>query len=218
ADSTANYEPLLETIRGTVNTLADSTANYGPLLETIREMADTLWQGQISTNHSLDWLREHHVLCDTELNDRMRRIEDLLQSIIDQPPPAPQAPIYIPAPVERAGSDSDSEVSVWSSIFRRPEPIPEAPMRMPISVPTPQRSFRQQLDDFLSSAGTGVLREAAERPPAIVPFTYDVEGRGIRTRRSVRSPASPPPPRFLEIFLEEVPPLAQNLRNQIRSD
>ncbi|KAJ7507219.1 hypothetical protein B0H11DRAFT_195419 [Mycena galericulata] len=79
-------------------------------------LVDGLWQGQASTNHLLDQLRERerepHVAPDTELNDRMNRIEDLLQSIVNQPreAPQPQPPIVIHTPgPEREPSDSASE-------------------------------------------------------------------------------------------------------------
>ncbi|KAJ7747892.1 hypothetical protein DFH07DRAFT_942325 [Mycena maculata] len=195
----ANYLPILEGIRGTVDGLANSAATYGPILQSIRELVDGLWQAQISTNHSLDRLREREreppVAPDPELSDRMRRIEDLLQHIIDQPREAPQPPIIIPPPHEP--SDSGSESSFWPSLLQMRD-VPD--IQVPIPAPPPGRSFAQQLDDLLSSAGTGVPLEPAERPPAVVPFSYDVQSRGLRPRSGVgitvpAGPAPRPPPR-----------------------
>jgi hypothetical protein len=194
---TARPNTVLDDIRRTVDGLADSAANYGPILNNIRETVDGLWQGQISTNHSLDWLREHHVPRDTELNDRMARIEDLLQSIIDQPREAPQPPIPVPAPApepEPELSDSGSDVSFWPSLLRRTVPdVPE--VRMPVPTAPAGRTFAQQLDDILSSAGSGVPLEPAERPPPVVPFQYDVQNRGLRPRSGVGVTVPPGPAR-----------------------
>ncbi|KAJ7507218.1 hypothetical protein B0H11DRAFT_2219050 [Mycena galericulata] len=46
-------------------------------------------------------------------------------------------------------------------------------------------------------AGTGVPLEPAEQPPQVVPFTYDVQERGLRPRSGVgvTVPAGQPPPR-----------------------
>ncbi|KAJ7756962.1 hypothetical protein B0H16DRAFT_674985 [Mycena metata] len=166
--------------------------DYAPVLDEIRATVDGLWHGQISTNHSLDWLREHYVPRDTELNDRMARIEDLLQSIINQPQPPviPQPPI-IPPPIETEPStDSGSEIE-WP-IFRRSRvEIPDIQGPAPGPAP-PGRSFAQQLDDLLRDTGTDVPLEPAERPPPVVPFTYQSLSRGIRPRSGVDITPAPP--------------------------
>ncbi|KAJ7922246.1 hypothetical protein B0H13DRAFT_2411739 [Mycena leptocephala] len=174
-----------EDIRRTVDGLADSAANYGPLLDSTREMVVGLWQGQLSTNHSLDWFREHHVPRNTELNERMARIEDILHSIIDRPGEAPQLSVRGPGPVP---------INFWRSILRRPAPdVPE--VRMPVPPAPAGRTFAQQLDDILLSAGSGVPLEPAERPRPVVPFQYDVQGRGLRPRSGVGVTVPPGPAR-----------------------
>ncbi|KAJ6456339.1 hypothetical protein C8R47DRAFT_1248860 [Mycena vitilis] len=81
----------------------------------IRDTAEGLWQSQIWTNQSLDWLREHRVPRDTELHDRMARIEDLSQSIIDQPREAPHIAMPLPTPAPAPDlSDSDADFS-WAT-------------------------------------------------------------------------------------------------------
>ncbi|KAJ6463887.1 hypothetical protein C8R45DRAFT_502593 [Mycena sanguinolenta] len=186
--TTARQSNVLDDINRVVNDLAALGATYSPILNNIRGTADGLWQAQASTNHSLDRLRERH----TELNDRMARIEDLLQSLVDRPVPPPQSP-QLPLPPPSETSTSGSIPDDLYSLLRRP--ISPNELRRPVPVaPAPGRSFAQQLDDLLSSAGTGAPLEPAERPPDVIPFQYDVQARGLRPRSRVgiTVPAGPP--------------------------
>ncbi|KIK36453.1 hypothetical protein CY34DRAFT_41649, partial [Suillus luteus UH-Slu-Lm8-n1] len=63
----------------TIETLRD-------MLTSLREQTTALWEGQVSTNHMLDELRETRSgpLDTTEFNDRFRAIEVLLRQLIDR--------------------------------------------------------------------------------------------------------------------------------------
>jgi hypothetical protein len=72
----------------------------GPLGD-IREQLDALRAGQSSTNHMLDFLRDRPIPQNdiSELEDLLRRIEDLMQNLVEQGRPRDQIIIeQVPAP------------------------------------------------------------------------------------------------------------------------
>ncbi|EEB94533.1 hypothetical protein MPER_06637 [Moniliophthora perniciosa FA553] len=86
-----------------------------PLLNEIRDRIRGLWEEQLATNRILNQLRDRPVPDNTELLERMARIEDLLRQSVDQtrqaPPVAPVPPpptiLVPPAPP----SEHESELS-----------------------------------------------------------------------------------------------------------
>jgi hypothetical protein len=113
------------------------------------------------------------------LTERLQRIENLVQTLLDQGhprgPEIPEIPYHPPSP-SRTGSISDSTDSLrrLRSILRDlAAPADVEPQHMPIPTAAPAgSSIAQQLDDILS---------AAQVPPVttsellrIQPFCYDL--------------------------------------------
>ncbi|KAJ7057023.1 hypothetical protein C8F01DRAFT_1153102 [Mycena amicta] len=175
SDAAASHGRLLDEVRGTVDQIP-LAPDYRALLNDLKGRVDALGEGQTSTNHMLDRLREGQP--DAALHDRLRRIEDILQSLVDQPREPPR-PFTI---LEDPGSDYTSSDGSSLSIVPRERPEgPSAPLQ-PVPTTAPARTFAEQLDDLLSNADSAGPPQPAERPPAIHPFIYEVEGRGLRPR------------------------------------
>ncbi|KAH7903879.1 hypothetical protein BJ138DRAFT_67873, partial [Hygrophoropsis aurantiaca] len=165
----------------TITTLRD-------LLHQLREQTSALWEGQVSTNHMLDELRQQRVgpQDNIELHERLHGIETLLSTIMErrteivQPPlaPPPEAPSSSSESHTDALSDLESLHSRWEAINRsRSE-------RIPIHAPAPRTagpSLDEQLLELLG-APTGLPLAGVQPPPSLIPFTYQPAPRMARSR------------------------------------
>jgi hypothetical protein len=199
--------PSSSTSTVTIRPLPTSPDLLGPL-NAIRDQLNALWDGQTSTNHMLDNLRDRpvpHTQDNTELSDRLHRIEDLLQSLLSQGLPREHQPVYegIPQGPESIVSSDDS-LERLRFVLRGFEPQPDAPaMPVPVTARGTGPSLVQQLDEILSS-GMNLPSVGVQQPPVLIPFTYEPTRGGDRPRSA--SPVSlnnlPPRP-------ETEPPLSQ---------
>lgn len=170
----------------------------GPL-NAIRDQLNALWDGQASTNHMLDNLRDRPApqpQDNTELNDRLRRVEDLLQSLISQGPPRvqPTDEEYRPQPSESIVSSDDS-LERLRDVLHSFESQPDGPaMPVPVTARGTGPSLVQQLDEILT-AGINPPHIAVPPPPPLVPFTYEPTQRGARPRSSSPVSINSLPPR-----------------------
>ncbi|KAL0057623.1 hypothetical protein AAF712_015724 [Marasmius tenuissimus] len=160
--------PPISTSPSTISTVVPPSApNPIPLLGEIREQVRALWDGQLSTNHLLDQLRERPTptFDNTQLLDRLNRVEGLLHQLAEQsrqplPQPAPvivDRPVMMPQPPpppttdDRDAAETISDLDIdellrnWSS--GRPALAPMPRHQVP-SGPT----LAQQLDQILSQA------------------------------------------------------------------
>ena len=183
--------PSSSTSTVTVRPLPTPPDLLGPL-NAIRDQLTALWDGQTSTNHMLDELRDRRIPQpdNTELIERLHRIEDLLQALLSQgpreaeiitvPPPPASAP-----PPPASVTDSDDSLSRLRDILTSFGQEPEIPAPIPARAHGP--SLVQQLDEILSSAAH-LPPVVVEQPPRLVPFVYQPAERGARARSA--SPVS----------------------------
>lgn len=153
--------------------------NLRDLLNDLRNQTGALWDGQVSTNHMLDDLRGRRAEDHTDLNNRVRNIENMLQQLLDQPlRHRPQAP---PGPIESSISTSSDDMSDIDSIRRRWDDLIRS--RQQIHMPTPTRAgaLDDQLADLLGATPT-VAPPVVQPPPVLVPFTYHPAPRASRPR------------------------------------
>lgn len=170
---------------------SDPLRHLRDLLDELRNQTGALWDGQVSTNHMLDEMRDRRPEDHTELNQRVRNIEDLLQQMIDRPVPQPTLPTPTPQresrpPQESVYSTSSDETSDLDSLRRRWEEL--ARNRQQIHMPIPVRtgpSLDDQLADLLGAPPV-FQPTAVQPPPPLVPFTYHPTSRAARPRS--RSP------------------------------
>lgn len=172
-----------------------------------------------------------------ELTDRLRRIEDLIQAVIEQghpkgleipvvhaPPVVPPAAPPTTTRTERTESvtDSDDSLERLARILgdlASPGDIPHMPTPMAVH---PNISMARQLDEILTSAN---LPSAAPlEAPSFVPFTYQPAEHGDRVRSpSILSMETLPRPATVPIVFNgdyppPPPPVQAGRRRTIRSD
>ena len=169
--------PSSSTSTVTVRPLPTPPDLLGPL-NAIRDQLSALWDGQTSTNHMLDELRDRRIPQpdNTELTDKLHRIEDLLQALLSQGPREPEivsiplAPVSVtvpPVPVAESVTDSEDSLSRLRDILSSFGPEPEIPAPIPARAHGP--SLVQQLDEILSTT-THLPPVVVEQPPRLVPF------------------------------------------------
>jgi hypothetical protein len=156
----------------------------------IRDQLRDLENGQDTAHNLLMSLLRRPEDPTAELADRLRRIEDLVQALVDQGHPrGPEIPQDVPPPVfepepatsfEPEGSVTDTEsLGYLGSILGRLTrdgpfmPIPVAARQGPTMV--------QQLDEILSSAHQ-IPVVGVDQPPNVDPFVYQPVERGQRAR------------------------------------
>ena len=160
--------------------------NLRDLLENLRERTAALWDGQISTNEKLDELRERRppVQDNSETNSRLRRIESLLDHILQNVTPRqePSSPSY------ETGSDTASAVRQFIDRLQSMRPV-EGRLHQPTPIRAPLPSFDADWAEFLSAP-----RPLAEPPIQGPPPLVQLVRRAARPRRigSLSPPASPP--------------------------
>lgn len=156
-----------------------SLADLRDMLERLRDQTSALWDGQISTNHMLDELRERRpaVPDNTEVNDRLRRIEGLLNSM----------PRAIPEPSEPESSSTDNSSAVQRLLDRLQDRRQQEPPQIYAPTPTraPPPSFDAEWAEFLSGA-PAVSEQPIQGPPPLVPLVR-------RTPRVYRAGSVSPP-------------------------
>lgn len=172
-------------------------------LNAIKEQLDALWEGQGSTNHMLDVLRERQPVVpdNSELTDKLNHIEGLLYTLLNQShPQEPQVIYEAPreTPVQREDQHPEFSESVTGSedtLDRFRELLGRMGQGGPtVAMPVPSRagpSLVQQLDDILSM-GTAIPAPIAQHPPALIPFTYQPAGRSTRPRSASPVPTNIP--------------------------
>lgn len=163
------------------------------LLNAIRDQVGALQDGQTSTSNALDQLLRRPPPPDnSELLNRLQRIEGILQALAVQP---------------RAVSPTESE----DSLSRIQQLLTSFPTDLPAPAPAraPGPSLVQQLDDILY-AGTRAPPVIIEQPPPIVPFVYQPRERISRTSISPVSISS------LPLRPESEPPMPQIFYRPVR--
>ncbi|KAF8180095.1 hypothetical protein BJ912DRAFT_907398, partial [Pholiota molesta] len=165
-------------------------------LRAIQDQLQSLAQGQDSTQEAIDALQrreippppqpEDHT---SELADRLRHIEELIQTLLAQGHPR-GADVYSEAPPvstrTESISESDDSLERLARILNDMALPPDIP-----HMPTPMTArtgptMVQQLEDILSSDNLSPTAPLA--PPRVVPFTYQPADRGERIRST--SPVS----------------------------
>ena len=178
ADASETSEP------STVRPPADLLRSIGGLGDQLQ----ALKSGQDAAHDLLMSLLRRPEDPTTELADRLRRIEDLVQALVDQGHPrgpeivqdVPPAPVEPVISFEPEGSVSDSEsLGYLGSILGR---LTRDGPFMPVPVTAPQGStMAQRLDEILSS-GHQIPVVGIDQPPNVDPFVYRPVERGQRAR------------------------------------
>ncbi|KAG6890494.1 hypothetical protein C0992_000986 [Termitomyces sp. T32_za158] len=138
----------------------------GPFNE-IRDRLNALWDGQNTTNHLLDTLQDRVPPVDNELQDRLRRIEELLRVREDH---SGRGEVHYPQP-------SLSPVSSGTGLSELEYRIHNFPL--PAPVPTRQGPpLIDRLEEILATS-VPLATPVIQPPPEHVPIQY--------TRREVRS-------------------------------
>jgi len=179
------------------------------VLDAVKAQTDNLYDGQASTNHLLDDLRQRCLPQDnTELVNRLQRLEDLINRLADE-----QRRARAPTPERESLFDSGSDTS--TAIRRLRERWERMRGDMPALIaPTPLRP-RTSLDDMM----TELLRPPQppapmqiQPPPAFVPLSFRPDARGPRPRSaSPTLPAELPPLRPYTVPLAEPPFITRDL-------
>lgn len=126
----------------------------------------------------------------TELSERLQRIEDLMRVLLDQPrgvpltvpmPETAHVPVTVTQLEEQSPSDLESSVEgvqlegLYNGLTGAPTPQPPAiPIRTPIPTPAGP-SFAQQLEDLIVAGS--VPPPASDVPPPLIPFSWQPSDR-----------------------------------------
>ncbi|KAH8976581.1 hypothetical protein EDB86DRAFT_3095485 [Lactarius hatsudake] len=132
------------------------------VLDAVKGQTDALWDGQLSTNHVLDKLRQRvpRTQDNTELVERLQRLEDLINRLADA-----QARARAPSPPPESLFDSGSDTS---TAIRR---LRERP--------------RTSLDDMMAELlrpPQPTVAVLIQPPPTFVPLNFRPDARGPRPR------------------------------------
>ncbi|KAA1474371.1 hypothetical protein DENSPDRAFT_882747 [Dentipellis sp. KUC8613] len=170
----------------------------------VKEDTSALWDGQLSTNHILDELRQRwpRGQDNAELNDRMQRIEDLLQRVLADSQGRPQPPSERPESHYDSGSDISSVFERLRQQWdRRHQDAPA------LIAPTPMRA-RSSLDDLMADllrSGPQPQTQPVQPPPPLVPLIFRPDLRGSRPRSVSPTIATELPPRPHTFPIREEP-------------
>jgi hypothetical protein len=158
-------------------------------LDGVKAQTDDLRDGQLWTTNVLDELRQRGPPDNTELTERLQRLEDLINRLAEA-----QRHPRAPTPVESlfdSGSDISSTIrrlrERWDGLRQEPQTL---------IAPTPVRP-RTSLDDMMAELLRPPQPTAPhiQPPPAFIPLTFRPDARGSRPRS-----ASP-------TLLTELPPI-----------
>ncbi|KAL0946096.1 hypothetical protein HGRIS_012361 [Hohenbuehelia grisea] len=171
--------------------------NLQPALDTLRDQLNGRWDQRL--NDILEGLRPA-APDNTGLLERVDRIENLLQQLLQQPRSRPP-----PDTLRDEGlPESDYESTSSDGTLRRFRDLLNEfnGDRAPIQMPVPQTagpSLAQQLEEILSS-GMNVAAPTVQAPPPLVPFSYQPAGHRPRSPSPVslrdildRRPGTEPP-------------------------
>jgi hypothetical protein len=169
---------------------SDALNRIREVLDGVKAQTDDLRDGQLWTTNVLDELRQRSPPDNTELVERLQRLEDLINRLAE----APRHP-RAPTPVESlfdSGSDISSTIrrlrERWEGLRQEPQTL---------IAPTPVRP-RTSLDDMMADLLRPPQPPAPpqiQQPPAFIPLTFRPDARGPRPRS-----ASP-------TLLTELPPI-----------
>ena len=165
-------------------TMPEAPEALGQALRGIQDQLHALEDGQNNARNLLEALQRQPEDHTPELAERLRRIENLIQVLLDQGHPrGPELPLHPPSP-SRTGTISDSTDSLrrLRSILRDLATPADAETRhMPVPMVAPAGpSIAQQLDEILSAAQ--VPPTTPSDLPRIQPFLYRPADRGARAR------------------------------------
>lgn len=207
------------------DTASSRTARPSPdthlrdLLDQLKDQTSALRDGQDTTNEVLDEIRRRGTAPEViQCVDKLGRLEDLLQNLLDQMPrsgPAPQPPRESAAEsLFDSGSDTSSSINrlreMWDELnqARREPPT--------IYMPTPIRmgpSLEDQMADMLSTAPPPQT-VPVQAPPTLIPLIYRPVPRATRPRSASptsfvdlpRRSSSVPIPDTFDVFGTGQPP------------
>ncbi len=159
------------------------------ILDGLRRQMGILSDGQDAANRMLDEVRQRPPVVTQELpdvNDRLGRIEGLLQNLADRPIPVPVPPAAVPRTQPPAADDVSESVSSDGSLLRIFRGILDEGRRdvPPIHFPTTSRTgptLDEQLAELVSSEPSFVQAPVAQ-PPPLVPLIYRPQPRAARPR------------------------------------
>jgi hypothetical protein len=147
------------------------------VLDGVKAQTDDLRDGQLWTSNVLDELRQRSPPDNTELVERLQRLEDLMNRLAE-----PQRHPRAPTPVESlfdSGSDISSTIrrlrERWEGLRQEPQTL---------IAPTPVRP-RTSLDDMMADLLRPPQPPAAPQiqpPPAFLPLIFRPDARGPRPR------------------------------------
>jgi len=153
-------------------------------LRGIQDQLQALEDGQNNNRDLLESLQRQPEDHTPELTDRLQRIENLIQTLLDQGHPrGPELPMHPPSPPRTTSiSDSTDSLRRLRSILRDLAAPADAETRhMPVPMVAPAGpSIAQQLDEILSAAQ--VPPTTPSELPRIQPFLYRPADRGARAR------------------------------------
>lgn len=173
-----SLDDLMDSLRGQLNSI-------------LHQLTD-LQNGQGSTNQMIDLLRsrpEPQPVDNSELHDRLNRIEDLIRNLADQgrrqepivvpilEPALPRPESVHPESSILTTSDSLSDLRIQLESF----PSNRPPLRMPV----PSQAMPSILDQLMSSISS-LPPVVANRPPPLQPFVFEPKS----TRPRSTSPMS----------------------------
>jgi hypothetical protein len=169
----------------------DALNHIRDVLDAVKAQTDALKDGQLSTNNVLDELRKRGpVLPDnTELVERLQRLEDLINRLADA-----QRRARAPTPQESlfdSGSDTSAAIRHLRERWERMrQDIPT------VMAPTPLRP-QTSLDDMMAELLRPPQHPASlqiQPPPAFVPLNFRPDARGPRPRSASPTPLTELPP------------------------
>ena len=183
----------------------DALNRIREVLDAVKAQTDALQDGQQSTNDILDDLRQRCPLLpdNTELVERLQRLEDLINRLADA-----QRRARAPTPEQESLFDSGSDTS--TAIRRLRERWDRMRLGTPsLIAPMPQRP-PTSLDDLMAELLHPPQPSAPlqiQPPPAFVPLNFRPDARGPRARSTsptliTEMPSRPyTVPRFTEPFV-----------------
>lgn len=184
--STPTIRPQPRLAEPSLDNLMDSLRGQ---LSDIRDQLNELWNGQGSTNRMLDMLRSRPTpppADNTELHDRLHRIEDLMQDLIEQNRSRGQVAIPEPLPPPPPPVESEPAESIITTSDSlgdlRDQLEGFAPGRPPLRMPIPSQAMPSILQQLQESILSTLPPAAANRPPPLQPFVF--EPRQSRPRSS----------------------------------
>lgn len=176
----------------------DGLPDLRDILDQLKDQGAALWEGQVSTNHMLDELRDRRP-DNAELLNRFARLEDLVQQALDR---SRQGPVPDDVSIYASGSDGMSDID---SLRRRWDELNRARGIRPPAQPIPVRagpSLSDQLAEMLA-AGPQLPPPGVQPPQPIITIVHHVQGPQYRSLSPIL-PAELPPRAHTEPVVEPV--------------